>query len=250
MLPTDTRTVAQLTATLTGTMADAPTVYVWRGATYSGGVWTEDDAPTGGDSVSMGALDMCRWDGTPHADEGPVFMEVPCTAWSDYSGGAVERSNARSLRRDFPDEVVTVTGGYSTEFLVLPADGTISEALFNAIAGLAEYPLFDEEDLSELEQEILAEDWESWGESDVLRILAQTAEDACPDCDEGTCEVDHADGIDRDRAREAFFLAAEGYGFTAVSSDVANHAERAAKLYARTPGGLIDEVRAAERLAR
>ncbi len=154
--------------------------------------------------------------------------------WSDYSGTTYTRSNARSLARDY-SEVVTEswrgghgwTGAYISASVLNDAMalGTfdIAErvgAVLDIIEALQDYPVYDDEDMSALEMEILNGDFDSWGRSEMEREANQRA--GWPDV-----EIE----LDEDKAREAFHTAAEGYGFTAVSSDVHNHSERALDIY-------------------
>lgn len=90
---------------------------------------------------------------------------------SDYSGSLVEISNMRCLKRDFP-WLVEIYGGYGTRGLgYLGRRENQSDALIEAIDGLTEYPLFDEDDHSDLETETAAEAWESDGRDDFKRAL-------------------------------------------------------------------------------
>jgi hypothetical protein len=154
--------------------------------------------------------------------------------WSDYSGTVYTRSNARSLARDYP-EVVTESwrGGHGWSGAYISASvlndawavGVFDiadrvNAVLDIIESLAEYPVYDEEDMSALESEILNEDFDSWGRSEMEREANKRA--GYPDV-----EIE----LNEDKAREAFHKAAEGSGFTATSSDVRDHAERALDIY-------------------
>jgi hypothetical protein len=114
------------------------------------------------------------------------------TGYSDYSGGGVDRSNNRSLLRNYPEAFTQAYGGHGTEELMLsvdyyaPADPESHDSradrtdyLLQAIAGLADYPLYDEEDYSALENEEADEAWDQFLSSDVpsrLRDASPSAE--------------------------------------------------------------------------
>jgi hypothetical protein len=109
------------------------------------------------------------------------------TVWSDYSGSTVERSNERSLLEDYPQTFIRLYGGHGTSGLMLPVDRPADwfaddedggrerwQGLLEDLAKLADYPLYDEEDLSGLETEIADEAWDAYLRSDVLSDLAKT----------------------------------------------------------------------------
>jgi len=153
---------------------NAPTLLSWQGEQYD-----HKASPVGGESVGMGVNAMMTATGHDWSDT-PTHIEVRNTAWGDYCGGTAERSNARSLARDFPETFVTVTGGFGSEYLALPIDAEIPEYLYDLLVSLADdYPLYDESDHSELESEIERECWESYGRYDLTReILAELGDEA------------------------------------------------------------------------
>jgi hypothetical protein len=103
-------------------------------------------------------------------------------------GGAVERSNHRSLLRDFPGVFVEISSGYGGHSLALPLDAEVPVYLVDALVKLADdYPLYDEEDHSNLEIEMTDEDWTSWALSDFRQTVEENLagnSDAYPvDCE-------------------------------------------------------------------
>lgn len=171
-----------------------PLAYVWRGQKLSGHEWVAVDAPEGGDSVRLGTFGMQR-EGRMYerASDDVRFVEVHATAWGDYTGSTYERSNARSIRRDFGEHVVTLTADFGFEVLLVRLNTEIPAELYDAIVELAEYPLYDEGDLSEVESELEQEDWESWGRSDWTSEIRKRAE--AVDRDDVTPELDSADYV-------------------------------------------------------
>jgi hypothetical protein len=96
-----------------------------------------------------------RWsygDMKPATRKTASHVVIRVASYSDYSGSDVEASNYRSLLRDFPDRFVELYGDYGTQALMLPVS-CLDEAVLEAIAGLADYPLYDEEDSSALVME-------------------------------------------------------------------------------------------------
>lgn len=145
---------------------NAPTVHAWHG---------DLDAPAAGDITWMSYLAM----GAPTMEDwrtGELFLTVPATSSGDYTGSTCETSNRRSLLRDFPDTFTILSGDYGYEALLLPFHASIPEHLFNTLVMLAdEYPLFDESDHSELEQEMIDEQWAEWGRMEFRNSLQDFA---------------------------------------------------------------------------
>ncbi|MEU7905871.1 hypothetical protein [Actinoplanes sp. NPDC049118] len=154
-----------------------PRIYVWRGQTMQGLMWVPTDPPEGGDSVTLGALDMREQSRVYDLTADDVrYLEIRGTAWGDYTGSTYDRSNARSLRRDFGEYVITLNADFGLEVLLVRIGVEIPEGLYDAIVRLRDYSLYDESDLSELESELEQEGWENWGRSDwtgEIRKLAQ-----------------------------------------------------------------------------
>ena len=141
-----------------------------------GTVWVDTPAPVGGESVSMGSMGM-----EPSRGEDPTHYEVPVTVWGDYCGDSCARSNFRSLVRDYPETFVEVYGDYGSLYLAIPVDA-VTEDLLEIFEGLLEsYPLYDEEDHSQLEMEetdaalAYPDGWAVW---DLKRAVEDAIEDA------------------------------------------------------------------------
>lgn len=159
---------------------------------YDGAEWPEiarylDDRITADDET---AYDDDAREVTGPRDEYFILVESPdggsLATYGDYVGSCVERSNHRSLLRDFPDVFVEISygyGGYALAIpLFVPAEGVAraygplngepgsgwtynldtphyaldrAEDLADILDHLAyDYPLYDEEDHSELEREL------------------------------------------------------------------------------------------------
>ena len=114
----------------------------------------------------------------------PVYR-VDDACGGDYFGGLYNRSNYRVIERmteecDFLAEfVVFLYGGYGSFGIAFRLDrGLLPQELFDVIAALESYPILDEQDWSELEQEDQQEQWECWGRSDFVRELESQATEA------------------------------------------------------------------------
>ncbi len=86
---------------------------------------------------------------------------------------AIGISNFRHLDANWGHLDAFSTGPYTNcKMVALRLDKPAPEDLMSVIHALAYYPLLDESLYSEVEQEIIEEHWESYGEYDALRDLA------------------------------------------------------------------------------
>lgn len=104
------------------------------------------------------------------------YVEPDNMGYSDYSGSTVDRSNVRVFMEAFEEhqgvEWWLLYGGHGTEAIVVrrDADERVPE-IGEFFDGLANYPLADESDHSELEMELQEEAWKDFGLSDFKRWL-------------------------------------------------------------------------------
>lgn len=206
---------------------------VWRG--------DDDDRPTGGDTAWTGYDGLDRptfYKGALTVDvlETATHLEVYCTTWGDYVGDDLQRSNHRSLLRDFPDTFVDVDwGSYDTHSLAMDLDQEIDHEdllyVVDILRKLADdYPLYDEEDHSELESELEESDWESHGAYDLRRELQEVL---------GDDDAELADNVTEEALRDAWLESRERgsgdewFAETAVSGAYRNFAEVAQTLATR-----------------
>lgn len=114
-----------------------------------------------------------------------LYFYVPYASGSDYSGSTVEAANAKCIEDTYGDEewVHPVYGGFSTFAVAIGLTGllTCDEDTFDefceAIEGLEDYPVIDEEVLCELEAEKTGEAWKSWCRDDFVRALEKEHDD-------------------------------------------------------------------------
>lgn len=92
--------------------------------------------------------------------------------FSDYSGSTVERANTEEFLKEFGKVpgVFETCGGYGTRGILVRLDA-ITEDMLEIFSGLSDYPVVNDESLSELECELESEDFESWIWRDIIREL-------------------------------------------------------------------------------
>lgn len=103
------------------------------------------------------------------------LVELPLCGGSDYSGSLVEKSNHRVMLERYGDlpGVWDVYGGHGT-FAVVVALRQKDKDLWEDVRSMVDdYPLLDEEELSELEREDQDSQWESWVRSDFAREVSK-----------------------------------------------------------------------------
>lgn len=129
----------------------------------------------------------------PHERQPADLYVIGCLWWGDYTGDDIARSNHRSLRRDFPEEFVGLYDAVGAVGLALPPDCR-NTTLVDALLGLRDYPLYDEDDNAALIVELADEAWDGWLRLDVPAMLR----------DEHGVDTDDF-GVDDDGLREMFY---------------------------------------------
>lgn len=113
-------------------------------------------------------------------ESGEVYFYVPYASGSDYSGSLVEKSNYKVFTEEYGKDnewVFSAHGGYSTYAAVVGLTGLLTcaddtaDAILDVLAGLADYPLIDEEANSTLEMEETDSAWESWASDSFVRAV-------------------------------------------------------------------------------
>lgn len=103
--------------------------------------------------------------------------ELPYTLSGDYVNGLVEKSNRLALKE--LGIVTTRYLGFGAEVAVVTLDDLISSmnpnhsdnSLWDNLQSLADYPLLDDDIHCELEHDVMLEQWESWGQSDLMGAI-------------------------------------------------------------------------------
>lgn len=98
-------------------------------------------------------------------DSGETLLIIEDASWGEYDGsGTHHRANHAYLTDNYGRWFVTVgRSSHDGRALALIVGTVIPLDLVELIDGLDNYPLIDDSGLSELESELEAEDWESWG---------------------------------------------------------------------------------------
>ena len=125
------------------------------------------------------AEDYLRALSTDDCAPGELYFYVPYASGSDYSGSTVERSNYLSFLESYGDNsfVHQVYGGYDTYAAAIGLTGLLTcaddtaDSILEALEGLADYPVLDEEALSTLEMEGADSAWECWAADDFVKAL-------------------------------------------------------------------------------
>lgn len=107
-------------------------------------------------------------------DNDGLYLEVPHTTYSDYSGCTIERANCDEFMSQFGNlpGVWELYGGFGTRGIVISlALYESNEEIKGVIDGLEDYPLINDEALCELETKIEGESWDSWVKDDLKRAL-------------------------------------------------------------------------------
>lgn len=136
------------------------------------------DAANGADSISYSYLNSANYG---HKSGGKWVEPVQCSG-SDYSNSSIyNKSNHRVLLQTCKDALkeldtcqepwfLDVTGGYGTFSIVLHCERT-PEEIFDLIEQLDKYPILDDDDVAELDDEGEQEAWENWVARDYMRDL-------------------------------------------------------------------------------
>jgi hypothetical protein len=112
--------------------------------------------------------------------------------------GSVSRSNYRSLMRDYPDIWTPVS--YSNVDALGAFVSDLPDEVIDILTGLADqHPIYDEDDMSALESEEIAESWDQYVRSDLTSEIYRVHPD----------EGDAWDALTSDQQRDMFWSAVE-----------------------------------------
>jgi hypothetical protein len=125
-----------------------------------------------------------RWDRDPEGG----FVVPEGTSYSDYSGGMHNRANYDEFVEEFAEyegtEWAGARGGHGTLAVVVrfDADERVPE-IGEFFAALEDYPVANDERLSDLEQEAIEEAWNDWGANEFLEKIVKLDPDLEGDAD-------------------------------------------------------------------
>jgi len=172
--------------------------YVWTPATVSDLGRSPEPPEHGGYEYLGNFTPADRYRGTITADT-PVYVEIPGCSGSDYAGDYVTVSNHRVWLRDLGG--VDVYGGYGT-YTVFVREGARTEEMDDALEGMEDYAVLDEDDATDVEMEAQDDAWENWARADYQRALIARF----PDREEEVWSLDDEalrGNFDETREREA-----------------------------------------------
>ncbi len=106
-------------------------------------------------------------------DSNGNYFEFPCTLWGDYCGDIVGRANYKYMEDNYSTNplVFFLTGGYSSHIIVCHVSLLDNEEIKDILDGLDDYPLINDEHMSNIEMEEEDSAWESWIKGDLIRAL-------------------------------------------------------------------------------
>lgn len=93
----------------------------------------------------------------------------------DYGGSLVEKANTDILTDEYG--FIKVFGGYGSISCIIQIDALLcmpeeeSDRILEVLEGLSDYPLIDDEELSNQESEQINEAWNDWTEYDFKRVI-------------------------------------------------------------------------------
>lgn len=106
----------------------------------------------------------------------------------DYGGSLVEKTNTDILTDEYG--FIKVYGGYGSISCMIQIDALLcmpeeeSDRILEVLEGLSDYPLIDDEELSNQESEQIDEAWDNWTKEDFIRSLCKKFNISQMDIDE------------------------------------------------------------------
>lgn len=109
----------------------------------------------------------------------PDFYWVPrMCGGNDYSGGTVHRANYLIICEEYKEEalVALLYGNYGTYAIAVSLKGLLcgsdeAKKLIETLTKLQNYPVIDEEQLSQYEAELIDQAWDSWAKDDFVKLI-------------------------------------------------------------------------------
>jgi hypothetical protein len=105
------------------------------------------------------------------ADNADLFAIQHAYGRDSYGRDPLSESNYAYLETNYEDYLIRVSY-VNVDQWAIRADAEIPESLAEILAGLEDYPVIDEGDMSQLEWDLMAEDWEDWGRDEFRQEIA------------------------------------------------------------------------------
>jgi hypothetical protein len=142
------------------------------------------------------------------AEHTQLVFEVPYCSGSDYSGSMVEKANYKEFGELYPDVpyIHNSFGGHGTfaifielcrflsADLALDNKNPMPENILETIEGLEDYPLIDDEALSQMEMEATEEAWHDWMRDDLRKAIEKAF----------SVEFDYCDDMSQPNSEQQF----------------------------------------------
>jgi len=139
---------------------------------------------------------------TKGADNEIAFVDLGLVASGEDSANqtsTVSRSNYRRLREDYVNVWIDISYSNANSLGAIVSD--LSDDLIHILVGLKEeYPIYDESDLSELEDTEISDSWDQYHKSDVLSEITEKLES-----DDKNDIIDKFLEMDNDDIRKLFW---------------------------------------------
>lgn len=144
--------------------------------------WEDQHAPEQGTkSVPLGDLREATKDSNIEWEDFFVPFHV---SYGDYAGSAVDRANHDAFTEKYgeQDGVLELYGDFYYHSVAVRLD-SITDEMVEDFTSLIDYPVMDDEKLSNLEMQLEEEDWKSWIAGDLRRALVKKFPDREDDLD-------------------------------------------------------------------
>jgi hypothetical protein len=114
-------------------------------------------------------------------EDRPQYLIPELLCYSDYSDSStIHVANRRAFLQEYEDYCIELYGDFNYHGIALSIDWLCAEEnketaseMLETLEALENYPVIDEEVLSEVEMELSNEAWESWVEHDYVRGLEE-----------------------------------------------------------------------------
>jgi hypothetical protein len=119
--------------------------------------------------------------------EGKYYYAMPVLAFGDYDTSChVERANVKDWLELFPDQkdYKHVTGAYGSEGILIDVLCSDPE-IIDTLCRLFNYPCINDESVSEMEQTMIDDAWESFGGRDIINALTKKFDKLFIECESG-----------------------------------------------------------------
>lgn len=152
-------------------------------------IWKDITKIPQGESASYGDMKNAQ-------DQDATYIMPDLLSYSDYSGSTLEVANQIAFLKEFrpewtiayaPDkmlgydetiEIFDIYGGHGTsaiaisiEWLLDPKNEEVADSILECLEALYDYPVINDDELSNYEMEQSYKEWESWGRYDFISGL-------------------------------------------------------------------------------